>query len=93
MPGKQNLRIFSFPNYLTTYQNSRKKIKLKSDLLKANKIIESIQNNQIDNNEIKKLKDENMNLKNQLNIKNNEIQELRYKIIMLKMSRNIIKIK
>ena len=47
--------------------------KLKSDLFKANKIISGIQNNQIDNNEIKKLKDENKNLKNQLNLKDKEI--------------------
>ena len=54
--------------------------KLKSDLFKANKIISGIQNNQIDNNEIKKLKDENSILKYQLNIKDNEINELKLKI-------------
>ena len=54
--------------------------KLKSDLLKANKIISGIQNNQINNNEIKKLKDENEKLKYQLNIKENEIKDLKLKI-------------
>ena len=54
--------------------------KLKSDLLKANKIISGIQNNQINNNEIKKLKDEIEKLKYQLNIKENEIKDLKIKI-------------
>ena len=54
--------------------------KLKSELLKSNKIIYNMQNIQIDNNEIKKLKDENAVLKYQLNIKDNEIQELKLKI-------------
>ena len=49
-------------------------------MLKANKIISDIQNNQINNNEIKKLKDENELLKNQLNIKENEIKDLKLKI-------------
>ena len=49
--------------------------KLKSDLLKANKIISGIQNN-----EIKKLKDENEKLKYQLNIKEDEIKDLKLKI-------------
>ena len=54
--------------------------KLKSDLFKANKIISGFQNNQIDNNEIKKLKDENKDLKNQLNINDKEIKDLQLKI-------------
>ena len=54
--------------------------KLKEDLVKAKKIIEGIQNNQIDNNEIKKLKDEIEYLKYQLNNKDNEINELKRKI-------------
>ena len=54
--------------------------KLKSELLKSNKIISNMQNIQIGNNEIKKLKDENAVLKYQLNIKDNEIQELKLKI-------------
>jgi len=54
--------------------------KLNSDLLKANKIISGIQDKQIDNNELKKLKDENVKLKYQLNIKDNEINELKLKI-------------
>ena len=54
--------------------------KLKSELLNANKIISNIKNIQIDNYEIKKLKDENIILKNQLNIKDNEIKDLKLKI-------------
>jgi len=54
--------------------------KLKSELLKANKIISNIQNIQIDNYEIKKLKDENAILKYQLNMKDNEIKDLKLKI-------------
>ena len=54
--------------------------KLKSELLKSNKIISNIQNIQIGNKEFKKLKDENAVLKYQLNIKDNEIQELKLKI-------------
>ena len=54
--------------------------KLKDDLLKANKIISGFQNQKVDNNEIKILKEENINLKNQINIKNNEIINLKMKI-------------
>ena len=58
--------------------------KLKSDLLKANKIISNFQNNQLinnnDSNETKKLKEENMNLKYQLILKENEIKDLQNKI-------------
>ena len=54
--------------------------KLNEDLVKAKKIIEGIQNNQIGNNEIKKLKDEIEYLKYQLNNKDNEINELKRKI-------------
>ena len=54
--------------------------KLKDDLLKANKIISGFQNQKVDNNEIKILKEENINLKNQINIKNNEISILKMKI-------------
>ena len=52
--------------------------KLKSELSKANKIISGI--NQIDNEEVKKLKEVNINLKKQLNIKENEIKNLEIKI-------------
>ena len=41
-------------------------IKLKNDLVKANKIIETLQKNQKENSNIKNLKEENKNLKNQL---------------------------
>jgi len=51
--------------------------KLKSELLKANKIISNIQNIEIDNYENKKLKDENAILKYQLNMKDNEIKDLK----------------
>ena len=51
--------------------------KLKNELTKSIQIISNIQNNQINNNELKKLKDEINNLKNQLNIKNNEIKEIK----------------
>ncbi len=60
--------------------------KLKSDLFKTNKVISGIknnqnnQNNQTDNNELKKLKDENINLRNQLNLKDNEIKNLKMRI-------------
>ena len=54
--------------------------KLKSDLLKANEIISCIHNNQINNNEINNLKKENEKLKYQLNIKENEIKDLKLKI-------------
>ena len=54
--------------------------KLKDELTKSNKIISNIQNNQINNNELKKLKDEINNLKNQLNIKENEIKEIKNNI-------------
>ena len=40
----------------------------------------NIQNNQLNNNEFKKLKDEINNLKNQSNIKNNEIKEIKNNI-------------
>ena len=57
--------------------------KLKSDLIKANKIISGIQNNQnnqIDNNELKNLRDENIKLKYELTLKENEIKDLKDRI-------------
>ena len=63
---------------LDKYKNENNK--LKDELTKSNKIISNIQNNQINNNELKKLKDEITNLKNQLNIKNNEIKEIKNNI-------------
>ena len=50
--------------------------KLKEDLIKANKIISNIQNN----NETKNLKDEINKLKYELNMKENEIKDLNNKI-------------
>ena len=51
--------------------------KLKEDLIKANKIISNIQNN----NEINKLRDELNKLKYELNMKENELRVLNNKII------------
>ena len=55
---------------------------MKEDLLKSNKIINGLlsQNNNIDNNEIKKLRDEIILLTSKLNIKDNEINDLKNKI-------------
>jgi len=55
--------------------------KLKEDLLKANKIIYNLGNNNGNNNELKNLKDENMNLKYQLVLKDNEIKDLKLKLL------------
>ena len=56
--------------------------KLKEDLLKSNKIINGMQsqNNSINNNEIKKLRDEIILLTSKLNIKDNEINDLKNNI-------------
>ena len=54
--------------------------KLKSELAKANKIIENMKNIQIDNNEINKLREEIQLLKNQLKLKNDEINDLKCKL-------------
>ena len=51
--------------------------KLNGELSKLKKIIGGFQNNQIDNRELKNLRDEISTLKYQLNIKNNEINELK----------------
>jgi hypothetical protein len=56
--------------------------KLKNDLIKINKFISNFQNNQIinkNNDENKVLLDEILNLKNKLNIKENEINDLKEK--------------
>ena len=54
--------------------------KLKADLLKANKIISGIQNNQNSNNELKNLRDEYNKLKYELTLKEKEIKDLKDKI-------------
>ena len=54
--------------------------KLNGELSKLKKIIGGFQNNQIDNRELKNLRDEIGTLKYQLNIKNNEINELKLKL-------------
>ena len=51
--------------------------KYKNELIKANKIISGLSNNQYDINELKKLKDENTNLKLQLSLKDNEKLQLK----------------
>ena len=49
-------------------------------MTKAKKVIESLQNNKKVNSNIKVLQDENKNLKNQLYLKENEINQLKLKI-------------
>jgi len=66
---------------LDKYQKENEK--LKSDLIKANKIISGIQNNQnnqIDNKKLKNLRDENIKLKYELTLKENEIKDLKIRI-------------
>ena len=68
-------------NELDKYKNENQK--LNDELVKSNKIISNIQNNQnnqINNNELKNLIDEIINLKYQLNIKDNEIKEIKNSI-------------
>ena len=48
--------------------------------MKANKIIFGLKNNQIDNNELKQLREENASLKYKLTLKDNEIQDLKNKL-------------
>jgi len=78
--NKQNYlnEINTLKKELDKYKNENNK--LKDELTKSNKIISNIQNNQLNNNELKKLKDEIINLKNQLNIKNNEIKPIKNNI-------------
>ena len=69
-------------NYLTEVKKLKvEKENLQSELLKAQKIIKNLANNQIDNNELKNLKLENENLKNQLVNKDKEIKDLKSNII------------
>ena len=51
--------------------------KLNEELIKAKKIITNLSINQLDINELQKLRDENNNLKLQLNNKDKEIQDLK----------------
>ena len=53
---------------------------LNSDLLKANKIISGISFSQVDNNELKTLREENAYLKHQLTLKEDEIKDLKNKL-------------
>ena len=55
--------------------------KLNEDLAKAKKIIGGIKNNNIENNEIKKLRDEISLLRYQLNLKDTEIIDLKAKLL------------
>ena len=64
---------------LDKYQKENEKVK--SDLFKANKIISGFQNNQISNNELKSLRDENNKLIYELTIKENEIKDLKNKLL------------
>ena len=50
------------------------------ELFKANKLLQEKQNNIIDNNTLKKLDEESNSLKNQLSLKDNEINDLKTKI-------------
>ena len=54
--------------------------KLKADLLKANKIISGIQNNQNSNDGLKNLRDEYNKLKYELTLKEKEIKDLKDKV-------------
>jgi len=54
--------------------------RLNNELMKANKIIFGLKNNQIDNNELKQLREENTSLKYKLTLKDNEIQDLKNKL-------------
>ena len=68
-------------NYKKEIDNLKKEnIKLNEELLKSNKIIGAIQNNQIGNNDLNKLKDDNAVLRYQLNMKDKEINDLKSKI-------------
>ena len=62
---------------LENYKNENKK--LKTDLLRANEKIENLQKNQNQNSKIKALQEENKNLKNQLELKEKEINEMKLK--------------
>ena len=60
---------------LEKYEKENKK--LNEELIKANKIISNLLINQVNSNELQKLRDENNNLKLQINSKDKEIQELK----------------
>ena len=77
---KEELNTNKLKIELDNITNENKK--LKEDLLKANKIITNIgNNNRNNNNELKTIKDENMNLKYQLLQKENEIMNLKLKLL------------
>ena len=63
---------------LENYKNENKK--LKNDLVRANKIIENLKKNENQNSNIKNLQDEIKSLKNNLYLKENEINQLKLKI-------------
>ena len=62
---------------MENYKNENNK--LKNDLLRANEKIENLQKNQNQNSKIKALQEENKNLKNQLELKEKEINEMKLK--------------
>ena len=63
---------------MENYKNENKK--LKNDLVRANKIIENLKKNENQNSNIKNLQDEIKSLKNNLYLKENEINQLKLKI-------------
>ena len=66
--------------YKKEIENLKKEnIKLNEELLKSNKIIGTIQNKQIGNNELNKLREDNSVLRYQLNMKDKEINNLKLK--------------
>ena len=70
-----------FDEYKKEIENLKKEnIKLNEELSKLKKINNTIQNYQIENNELNKLKEENVILKYQLNMKDKEINDLKSKI-------------
>ena len=67
--------------YKKEIENLKKEnIKLNEELSKLKKVSNAIQNNKIENNELNKLKEENVILKYELNIKDKEINDLKSKI-------------
>ena len=86
---KQEKEINRLKEEVEKYKAECDKLKIENEILKnnnenwikqlskANKIIRELQENQNGIDDLKKIKDENANLKNQLSIKDNEINNLR----------------
>ena len=75
---------------LENYKNENKK--LKNDLVRANKIIENLKKNENQNSNIKNLQDEIKSLKNNLYLKENEINQLKLKIKNNNIKDNYVKL-